>query len=124
MLKYSKHKMNDIIVFFYSIFKYNMNILRYKVNKSFQKQSGCHHKLRIHLYLKYLQLIQKMIPVRTCSLWTRLVTLDLSNLELVCFFLELGWICFRSDSVVTEGWDDGNITSGDDQSTCSYLNTN
>ena len=65
-----------------------------------------------------------MIPVRTCSLWTRLVTFDLINLELAYFFLKLGWICFRSDFVGTEGWDYGNITSGDDQSACSYLNIN
>ena len=100
-----------------------MNILGYKVNTS-QKQSGYHHKLRIHLHLKYLRLFQKMIPIWTCSLWTRLVTLDLSNLELAFLFLKLGWICFRSDLVGTEGWDDGNITSGDDQSACSYLNSN
>ena len=39
---------------------------------------------------------------------------NLSNLELAYFILKLGWICFRSDLVGTEGWDDGNITSGDD----------
>ena len=100
-----------------------MNILRYKVNTP-QKQSGYHHKLRIHLHLKYLRFFQKMIPVRTCSLWKRLVTFDLRNLELSYFFLNLGWICFRSDLVGTEGWDDGNITSGDGQSACHYLNTN
>ena len=100
-----------------------MNILRYKVNTS-QKQSGYHHKLRIHLHLKYLRLQHKMISIWTCSLWTRLVTLDLNNLELVYFFLKLGRICFRSDLVGTEGWDDGNIASGYNQSACSYLNIN
>ena len=65
-----------------------------------------------------------MIPVRTCSLWTRLVTLDSKKLELAYFFSKLNWICFRSDLVGTEGWDDGNITSWDGQSTCSFLNTN
>ena len=100
-----------------------MNILRYKVNTS-QKQSGYHQKLRIHLHLKYLGFFQKMIPFRTCSLWTRLVTFDLNNFEWAYFFLKLGWICFRSDLVGTEGWDDENITSGDDQSACNYLNTN
>ena len=100
-----------------------MNILKYKVNTS-QKQSGYQHKLRIYLHSKYLWLLQKMIPVWTCSLWTRLVTFDFKNLELANFFFKLGWICFRSDLVGTEGWDDGNITSGDDQSACNYLNTN
>ena len=90
-----------------------MNILRYKVNKLL-KQSSYHHKLRIHLHLKFLRLFQKIIPVRTCSLWTRLVIFDLSNLELAYFFLKLGWICFRSDSVGKEGWDDENIANGDD----------
>ena len=61
-----------------------------------------------------------MIPVRTCSLWTRLVTFDFSNLELAYFFLKLGCICFRSNSVGIEGWDDWNITSGDDQSDFGY----
>ena len=100
-----------------------MNILRYKVNTS-QKQSGYHLKLKIHLHLMYFRLLQKMIPVWIWSLWTRLVAFDLSNLELVYFYLKLGWICFRSDSVGTEGWDDWNITSGDGQRACSYLNTN
>ena len=65
-----------------------------------------------------------MTLFRTCSLWTRLVTLDFSNLELAYFFLKLGWICSRSDLVGTEGWDDENITKGDDKSACHYLNTN
>ena len=100
-----------------------MNILRYKVNTP-QKQSGYHHKLRIHLHLKHFRLLQKMISVRICSLWTKLVPFDLSNLELAYFFLKLGWICFRSDLVGTEGWDDGNITSEDDKRACRHLNTN
>ena len=68
-----------------------------------QKQSGYHHKLRIHLHLKHFRLLQKMIMVRACSFRTRLVTFDFSNLVQTYFFLKLGWICFRSDLVGTEG---------------------
>ena len=78
----------------------------------------------IYIWSIYGFSTKKMIPVRTCSLWTRLVTFDLSNLEIVYFFLKLDWISIRSDLVGTEGWDDGNIASRDDQSACSYLNSN
>ena len=89
-----------------------------------QKRSGYHNQLKIHLHLKYLRNFLVWFMSEPAYFWTILVTFDLSNLELAYFFLKLGWISFRSDLVRTEGWDDENITSGDDQSACSYLNTN
>ena len=54
----------------------------------------------------------------------RLIPFDLYNFEIAYFLLRLSWICSRSDFIGTEGWDDENITSGDDQNACSNVETN